>query len=142
MDDLELLEEYSEFLRTKKEEGKQIVAFMAHDNIPEELIVAADCIPLRMVFSGNDDLMNESHDYLPPSTCSFAQSCIGLFSRKPNMYGFLEQVDYFLVSNHCVSDICASEIISKYFFIPRLNFYCSYTQNENRHTSSCCQAIF
>ncbi|MHA1149826.1 MAG: 2-hydroxyacyl-CoA dehydratase subunit D [Promethearchaeota archaeon] len=131
MDDLELLEEFSEYLRTKKEEGKQIIAFMAHDNVPEELIMAANCIPLRMVFSGNDDLMDESHNYLPPSTCSFAQSCIGLFSRKPNVYSFLENIDYFLVSNHCVSDICASEIISKYFFIPRLNFYSSYTQNDN-----------
>ncbi|MFX1258827.1 MAG: 2-hydroxyacyl-CoA dehydratase, partial [Promethearchaeota archaeon] len=46
-------------------------------------------------------------------------------------YNFLDLVDYFIVSNHCVSNICASEIITKYFFIPRLNFYISYTLNEN-----------
>ena len=128
MDDLELLSEYSSFLREKKDEGKKVVAFISHDNIPEELIDAAGFIPLRLMFAGNDELMDSSHDFLPPSTCAFAQSCIGLFSLKPNHYRFLELIDYFVVSNHCVSDICASEIISKYFNIPRLNFYVSYTK--------------
>jgi len=133
MDDLELLTDYSDYLRKKKEEGKKIVAFMAHDNVPEELIDAVGFVPLRMIFAGNDNLMNESQslNYLPASTCSFAQTCIGLFSLKPNVYKFLDMVDYFIVSNHCISDICTSEIITKYFFIPRLNCYSSYTQSEN-----------
>ncbi|MFW9901378.1 MAG: 2-hydroxyacyl-CoA dehydratase subunit D [Candidatus Thorarchaeota archaeon] len=131
MDYLELLSEYGSFLRKEKEDGKKIVAFISHDNIPEELIDAAGLVPLRMMFAGNDDLMDASHDYLPPSTCAFAQSCIGLFSLKPNDYRFLDLVDFIIVSNHCVSDICASEIISKYFNIPRLNFYISYTKNDN-----------
>ncbi len=131
MKDLELLSDYYTYLKEKKAEGKKIIAFMGHDNIPEELIDAADLIPLNMIFAGNDELMNSSHDYLPPSTCSFAQSCIGLFSQKPNQFSFLELIDYFLVSNHCVSNICASEIITKYFNIPRLNFYISYSLNEN-----------
>ncbi len=131
MDNLELLSEYTAFLREKKEEGKRIIAFISHDNIPEELLDAGGFIPLRLIFAGNDELMDASHDYLPPSTCAFAQSCIGLFSTKPNQYRFLDLVDYFIVSNHCVSDICASEIISKYFDIPRLNFYIAYTNNDN-----------
>jgi len=131
MDNLELLSEYTLFLRDKKQEGKKVIAFISHDNIPEELLDAAGFIPLRLIFAGNDDLMDASHDYLPSSTCAFAQSCIGLFSLKPNQYKFLDLIDYFIVSNHCVSDICASEIISKYFDIPRLNFYISYTKNEN-----------
>ncbi|MFW9878043.1 MAG: 2-hydroxyacyl-CoA dehydratase subunit D [Candidatus Thorarchaeota archaeon] len=131
MDNLELLSDYASFLREKKQEGKKVVAFISHDNIPEELLDAAGFIPLRLIFAGNDDLMDASHDYLPPSTCAFAQSCIGLYSLKPIEYNFLDFVDYFIVSNHCVSDICASEIISKYFNIPRLNFYISYTNNEN-----------
>ena len=128
MDDLELLSEYTSFLREKKAEGKKIIAFLSHDNIPEELIDAAGFIPLRMMFAGSDELMDASHDFLPPSTCAFAQSCIGFFSLKLNQYRFLELIDYFIVSNHCVSDICASEIISKYFNIPRLNFYVPYTK--------------
>ncbi len=131
MDNLELLSEFTTFLREKKEEGKKVVAFLSHDNIPEELIDAADFFPLRLMFAGNDELMYASHDYLPPSTCAFAQACIGLFSLKPSQYKFLDLVDFIIVSNHCVSDICASEIISKYFNIPRLNFYTSYTQNKN-----------
>ena len=131
MDNLELLSEYSLFLREKKEEGKKVVAFISHDNIPEELLDAAGFVPLRLMFAGNDELMDASHDYLSPSTCAFAQSCIGLFSIKPSHYQFLDLIDYFIVSNHCVSDICASEIISKYFNIPRLNFYISYTKNDN-----------
>jgi len=131
MQNLELLSEYYTYLKAKKAERKKIIAHMAHDNIPEELIDAAGFVPLNMIFAGNDELMNSSHDYLPPSTCSFAQSSIGLFTQKPADFNFLELVDYFLVSNHCVSDICASEIITKYFSIPRLNFYIPYILNEN-----------
>jgi len=131
MDDSNLLSDFSLFLKEKKQEGIKIVAYLAHDNIPEELIDAAGFFPLKLIFGGNDDLMDASHDYLPPSTCAFAQSCIGLFSTKPNEFRFLELVDYFIVSNHCVSDVCVSEIISKYFNIPRLNFYVPYTMNEN-----------
>lgn len=131
MDDSELLIEYSLFLKRKKQEGKKVIGFIAHDNIPEELLDAAGFIPMRMIFAGNDDLMNASHDYLPPSTCAFAQSSIGLFSLKPSEFDFLDLLDYFIISNHCVSDICASEIISKYFNIPQLKFYISYTKNDN-----------
>ena len=131
MDNFELLSEYYTFLKEKKDEGKKVVAFMSHDNIPEELIDAAGFVPLRMIFAGNDELMDASHDFLSPSTCAFAQSCIGAFSVKPDLYKFLELIDYFIVSNHCVSDICASEVIAKYFNIKRLNFYVSYTKTEN-----------
>ncbi len=134
MQDLELLSDFSLFLKEKKDEGKKIIGFISHDNIPEELFDAGGFIPLKLIFGGNDDLMTASHDFLPPSTCAFAQSCIGLFSLKPNFFKFLELIDYFLVSNHCVSDICASEVISKYFNIPRLNFYISYTKNNNSLT--------
>ncbi|MFX0057791.1 MAG: 2-hydroxyacyl-CoA dehydratase subunit D [Candidatus Hodarchaeota archaeon] len=131
MNDLELLSNFSLFLKEKKEKGVKIIAFLAHDNIPEELLDAAGFFPLRLIFGGNDDLMNASHDYLPPSTCAFAQTCIGLFSIKPAQFDFLDLIDYFIVSNHCVSDICASEIISKYYNIPRLDFYVPYTNNKN-----------
>jgi len=131
MNDSNLLSDFALFLKEKKQEGIKIIAYLAHDNIPEELIDAAGFFPLRLIFGGSDELMDASHDYLPPSTCAFAQSCIGLFSIKPNYYKFLELVDYIIVSNHCVSDICVSEIISKYYNIPRLNFYVSYTKNEN-----------
>ncbi len=131
MDNFELLSEYYTFLKEKKGEGKKVVAFMSHDNIPEELIDAAGFVPLRLIFAGNDELMDASHDFLSPSTCAFAQSCIGVFSVKPDPYRFLELIDYFIVSNHCVSDICASEVIAKYFNLQRLNFYVSYTKTGN-----------
>ncbi|MGV9200479.1 MAG: 2-hydroxyacyl-CoA dehydratase subunit D [Promethearchaeia archaeon] len=131
MKQIELISDYGKYLEKQKEEGKTIVAFLGHDNIPEELIHAAGFVPLRMIFAGNERFMNVSHDYLPPSTCCFAQTCIGLFSLKDRPYDFLDLVDYILVSNHCISDMCASEIISKYSFIPRINFYVSYTQDGN-----------
>ncbi|MHA2289337.1 MAG: 2-hydroxyacyl-CoA dehydratase subunit D [Promethearchaeota archaeon] len=131
MDDLSLLSDISLFLKEKKAEGVKIVAYLAHDNIPEELLDAAGFFPLRLIFGGNDELMDASHDFLPPSTCAFAQSCIGLFSTKPSSFNFLDLIDYFIVSNHCVSDVCVSEIISKYFNIPRLNFYVPYTKHES-----------
>jgi benzoyl-CoA reductase/2-hydroxyglutaryl-CoA dehydratase subunit BcrC/BadD/HgdB len=131
MDFNSLLSEFSLFLKEKKQDGFKIASFLAHDNIPEELLDAAGIIPVRLMFGGNDELMNMSHDFLPPSTCAFTQSMIGLFSLKPSQYKFLDLIDYFIVSNHCVSDICGSEIITKYFNIPRLNFYLPYSKNEN-----------
>ncbi|MEJ2277992.1 MAG: 2-hydroxyacyl-CoA dehydratase family protein [Candidatus Lokiarchaeota archaeon] len=131
MESLELLVEYNEFLREQKLEGKKVITFIAHDNIPEELIDAGGFIPLRLQFAGDDELMNQSHNYLPPSTCSFAQSAIGMFALKPSKFRFLDEIDYIILSNHCVSDICASEIISKYFDVNRLDFYVPYTRNRN-----------
>ena len=131
MQALEIFEEFSLYLKEMKSQGKKVIAFMSHDNIPEELIDAAGFIPLRLIFAGNDELMDASHDYLPPSTCSFAQTCIGIFALKPSQFDFFDLIDYFIVSNHCVSDICASEIICKYFNIPRIDFYISYIRNSN-----------
>ena len=131
MFDRDFLSDLFEFLRQKKDNGIKIVSYIAHDNIPEEILDASGFYPLRMMFAGNDELMDASHDFLPPSTCSFTQSCIGLFSTKQSDFRFLELVDYFIVSNHCVSDICGSEIISKYCNVARLNFYIPYTKNEN-----------
>ncbi|MHA1670282.1 MAG: 2-hydroxyacyl-CoA dehydratase subunit D [Promethearchaeota archaeon] len=131
MNAMTLLSDFSFFLKGKKQDDTKIAAFLTHDNIPEEMMDACGIFPFKMMFAGDEELMNASHDYLPPSTCAFAQSSIGLFSIKPSKYQFLDLVDYFLVSNHCVSDICASETITKYFNIPRLNFYLAYTKNEN-----------
>ena len=131
MDFYSILSEFSLFLKQKKLEGYKVASFLAHDNIPEELLDAAGMFPLRLMFGGNDELMNISHDFLPPSTCAFTQSIIGLFSLKPSQYQFIDLIDYFIVSNHCVSDICGSEIITKYFDIPRLDFYLPYTKNHN-----------
>ncbi|MEJ2293990.1 MAG: 2-hydroxyacyl-CoA dehydratase family protein [Candidatus Lokiarchaeota archaeon] len=128
---LEIFEDFSHYLKEMKNQGKKVIAFISHDNIPEELIDAAGYVPLRLIFAGNDELMDASHDYLPPSTCAFAQTCIGLFALKPRQFDFLEFVDFFIVSNHCVSDICASEVICKYFNIPRINFYIPYMRNSN-----------
>ena len=130
MNNLEMILEYSSFIREKKSNGKKTVAYICHDNVPEEIFDAAGFIPIRLMFAGNDELMNMSHDYLPPSTCAFAQSCIGLFAVKPAAFRFLDMIDYVLISNHCVSDICASEIISKYFNIPNLTFYMPYISSK------------
>lgn len=131
MNSLELLSDFDTFLQRKKDNGKKIIAFLGHDNIPVELLDAADFFPLQLIFAGDDQLMNSSHTYLPPSTCSFAQSCIGYFTMKPNTHQFLEYVDYFLLSNHCVSDVCVSEIIAEHDDLERLDFYVSYHRGQN-----------
>lgn len=131
MNSLELLSDFDTFLQKKKDNGKKIIAFLGHDNIPVELLEAADFFPLQLIFAGEDQLMNSSHSYLPPSTCSFAQSCIGYFTMKPSTHQFLEYVDYFLLSNHCVSDICVSEIIADHDNLERLDFYVPYHRDQN-----------
>jgi len=131
MSSIELLSRFDSFLEEKKSNGNKIIALMSHDNIPIELLEAAGFTPLPLIFAGNDELMEASHAHLPPSTCSYAQSCIGYFSSTPRMYNFLDLADYILLSNHCVSNICVTEIISNNFNLDRLDFYISYTRNSN-----------
>jgi benzoyl-CoA reductase/2-hydroxyglutaryl-CoA dehydratase subunit BcrC/BadD/HgdB len=127
----QLVSEYNAFLEKKKADEKKIIAFLSHDNVPVELFEAAGLVPLPLLFAGKDELMDASHAYLPPSTCSYAQSCIGYFSSLPRNYEFLELADYILLSNHCVSNICVSEILADNFDLNRLDFYVSYTRNAN-----------
>ncbi len=58
MDDYNLLSDFTLFLNEKKQEGIKIIAYLAHDNIPEELIDAAGFFPLRLIFGGSDELMD------------------------------------------------------------------------------------
>ena len=50
MDFNSLFSEFSLFLKEKKQEGFKIASFLAHDNIPEELLDAAGIFPLRLMF--------------------------------------------------------------------------------------------
>jgi benzoyl-CoA reductase/2-hydroxyglutaryl-CoA dehydratase subunit BcrC/BadD/HgdB len=122
---------YKEYLEKQKTKNKKIITFLSHDNIPIELFEAAGFTLLPLIFAGKDELMDAGHSYLPPSTCSYAQSCIGYFSNSPKMYEFLDLADYVLLSNHCVSNICVSEILADNFKRKRLDFYIPYTRNVN-----------
>ena len=62
MVDLEFYLEFHDYLKIQKDNGKKIIAFLSHDNIPEELIAAAGFIPLRIIFAGSDELMDKGAD--------------------------------------------------------------------------------
>ena len=67
MVDVEFLADFHSYLKEQKEQhNKKVIAFMAHDNIPEELLVAAGFIPLHMIFAGNDECLRRERLPKPP----------------------------------------------------------------------------
>jgi len=62
-----------------KDEGKKIVGVVPHSIVPDEIIHAADCIPLHFVLGGTEEQMNTGHVYVSQTTCGFQRVNLGIF---------------------------------------------------------------
>ena len=69
-------------LRRQKEEGKKIVGIVAHGIVPDELILAADAVPLRFCLGGTEEQMTLGHTYLAQTTCGFQRVNLGIFEER------------------------------------------------------------
>jgi len=104
-------------LREFKEHGKKIIGVFPHSLIPDELIYAANAIPIKLVFGGDDHPTTKGTEYMTQATCPFARGCIGYFDQNDPIYAL---VDAFIGGNFCNGDLIASEMITKFFNIPFL----------------------
>jgi benzoyl-CoA reductase/2-hydroxyglutaryl-CoA dehydratase subunit BcrC/BadD/HgdB len=100
-----------------KASGKKIIGAFSHTLIPDELIYAAGAIPIKLNLGGDDHLAAIGTEYLTQATCPFARGCIGCFDQANPIYTLF---DAFIGGNFCNGDLCASEMISKFFKIPWL----------------------
>jgi benzoyl-CoA reductase/2-hydroxyglutaryl-CoA dehydratase subunit BcrC/BadD/HgdB len=114
-------------IQQQKEMGKKIYGIMAHGLVPEELIYAVGGFPFRLPLAGDKDSVDQGIEYLTPATCSFAKSTIGHFKMKHELY---EQLDFLIGGNYCNGELCATELISDYFKIPRINIVFPSTKNQ------------
>ena len=73
------LYEIHENLVKFKEEGKKIVGVIPHSIVPDELIHAANCVPLHFCLGGTEEQMNTGHAYVSQTTCGFQRVNLGIF---------------------------------------------------------------
>ncbi|MHA1277625.1 MAG: 2-hydroxyacyl-CoA dehydratase subunit D [Candidatus Helarchaeota archaeon] len=121
------LSEVISHIREQKGKGVKVYGIMAHGLVPEELIHAAGGIPLRLSLVGTKDSAEIGIEYLTSATCSFARSTIGYFKLKNELY---DQLDTLVGGNYCNGELCATELISDYFNIPRINIVFPSTKSE------------
>ncbi len=104
-------------LQELKAEGKKIIGIFPHALIPDELIYAANAIPLRLTLGGDEYATTKGTEYLTQATCPFARGCIGYFDQGDQIY---KLVDSYIGGNFCNGDLCGSEMITQFFKIPFL----------------------
>lgn len=80
-----------------KNEGKKVLGYFC-SYIPEEIIYAADILPIRMRARGCADTpMGDA--YMTPTTCSYTRCCLELANRKE--YNFLDGI----ISCNCCDQV-------------------------------------
>jgi bzd-type benzoyl-CoA reductase N subunit len=78
---------YTEPIKKWKDEGKKVVGYIC-TYIPEEIIYAAEVLPIRITGDSEQSGLEEASAYMHIYTCSFARSCLELALK--NQYGFLD----------------------------------------------------
>ncbi|NVM31478.1 MAG: 2-hydroxyacyl-CoA dehydratase [Candidatus Helarchaeota archaeon] len=114
----QMFSEVVQQLKKYKEANKKIYGILAHGLVPEEIIHAASGFPLRLSLVGDKDSASKGIEYLTSATCSFARSTIGHFDLKNALY---DEIETIIAGNYCNGELCATEMISEYFNIPRIN---------------------
>ena len=105
-------------LRKFKDNGKKIIGLFPHQMVPEEIVHASGAIPLKLCFSGTEEISMKGTEYLTAATCPLARSIIGFFEEGNE---FFSLIDAFIGGNYCNGDLCASEYITKYFKLPLIH---------------------
>ncbi|MHA1732524.1 MAG: 2-hydroxyacyl-CoA dehydratase family protein [Promethearchaeota archaeon] len=125
MFDLEFYLEFYEHLQAKKDDGWKVVGFLAHEFIPEELLLAARVVPLPLVFAGSEQLTQDGTVYLSPTTCVYARSIVGAFDpeNRGARFKFLELVDGLVCTNYCNAENVAIQTICKRYGLRRFDFF-------------------
>jgi len=113
-----------------KREGKKVVGYFC-PHIPEELIIAAGMLPVRLAFGGELEPVSAGEDFLKSYSCSFARSCIGYRKLSDNSY--YADVDAICVAYTCDSMRRIQEYWAKYFGVPA--FPLGITQSHDRFRS-------
>jgi len=91
-----------EQLTRLKEEGKKIVGVIAHSIVPDEIIHAADCIPLHFCLGGTEEQMVLGQTYLSQTTCGFQRVNLGIFEgREEISYQIYELMDFVIAGTFC-----------------------------------------
>ena len=123
-----LTEEPERIAQAKKNGAKVVGYFCPH--VPEELILAAGMIPLRLAFGGEVAIAAAGEEYLKPYSCPYARSCLGYRLDGKNEYYNL--VDAICVAQTCENIKLVQEYWEKYFGTPVFSLGLPHTHDAFR----------
>lgn len=124
------LEQEPERITQEKRRGKKVVGYFC-PHVPEELILAAGMLPLRLAFGGELEPATAGEDFLKSYSCPYARSCLGYRKLGNNFY--YNAVDAVCVAYTCDSMRRNQEYWAKYFGVPA--FPLGLTQTHDRFRS-------
>lgn len=123
-----LLEEPGRIAQAKKSGVKVVGYFCPH--VPEELILAAGMIPLRLAFGGDAAIAAVGEEYLKPYSCPYARCCLGY--RLDGKNEFYNMVDAICVAQTCENIKLVQDYWEKYFGIPVFSLGLPHTHDAVR----------
>ncbi|MDD4635123.1 MAG: 2-hydroxyacyl-CoA dehydratase family protein [Dehalococcoidales bacterium] len=109
-----------------KAEGKKVVGYFC-PHVPEELILAAGMIPVRLAQGGDIEAVTAGEDYLKADSCPYARSCLGFQKQGNPIYS---NVDAICVAYTCDSMRKNQEYWAEYLGVP--SFPLGITQSHDR----------
>jgi len=92
-----IVEEAVELLKTYKGKGAKVVGIVPHGMFPDELVVAAGAVPVRIVLGGKDE-QEMGDKYLSATTCPFGRATLGFFEEQHPLYAL---IDALIVGTFC-----------------------------------------
>lgn len=113
-----------------KRQGKKVVGYFC-PHVPEELILAAGMLPVRLAFGGELEPVAAGEDFLKSYSCSFARSCLGYRKLAKNSY--YADIDALCVAYTCDCMRRIQEYWENYFGVP--TFSLGVTQTHDRFRS-------
>jgi len=113
-----------------KRQGKKVVGYFC-PHVPEELILAAGMLPVRLAFGGELEPVAAGEDFLKSYSCSFARSCLGYRKLAENSY--YADIDALCVAYTCDCMRRIQEYWENYFGVP--TFSLGVTQTHDRFRS-------
>lgn len=125
-------EQYFEFLQEKKTAGIKLIAYSAHEFVPDELIRSVGAFPVPLIYAGDEDRSALGGGYLTPTMCPFALSQMGAFfvHKDTGQYRFLSLIDAFIITNYCTAAQLSAEMITDQFQIQRFDLHIPYLQTD------------
>ena len=126
-----LIAETSLMLKAK-ENGTKVVGYFC-PYIPEEIILAADMLPIRLAFGGDTESATSGEELIKPYNCPFVRSCLGYQVMGNNSY-------YQLLDAVCIAETCenvklAREYWESLFGIKVINMGLPHTHDSYRSRS-------
>jgi benzoyl-CoA reductase/2-hydroxyglutaryl-CoA dehydratase subunit BcrC/BadD/HgdB len=99
-------------LAKARENGAKVAGYFCC-NIPEEILLALDLIPIRLGTGGNDDLVELGARYISTQNCVFVRQAAGLFAEGKDPY--VINSDVILIAGTCLQIYRLGEAAEHYF---------------------------